>query len=202
MKKYWLLFLVLFSCHSLGDVAEAKSALSAGDYPKAVELFAPLANAGDLRAAITLGNIYYEGKPKVKRNYDTAYDWYLKAFLGGDGDAMNNIGVMFRDGKGVAKNRQIAYLLFLLVNRANIGGDNTQIRAFSNLNKEMAEQKTEDLQQALCFTYGYMLEHVKTKGALQGIPDELKPTDKKPSFKNAKFWSAAEKEQLNFSCAP
>src|SRR5262245_35515722 len=31
-----------------------------------------------------------------------AMDWYLKAYEIGDGDALNNIGVMYRDGLGVA----------------------------------------------------------------------------------------------------
>ena len=58
-------------------------------------------------------------------------DWYLKA-IDKNGDAVNNIGVMYRDGLGVDKNRKVAHALFLTVHLTGMGGESTVMRANRN----------------------------------------------------------------------
>lgn len=198
MYRTLILFLLLLvSSNVSANLDEAKKALSSGSYKKAIKLFTPLAEKGDIRAAVTIGNIYFNGKPGVKKNYEKAYDWYKKGFQRIDGDAWNNLGVMFRDGKGVAKNRQIAYLLFLFVNRMNLGSGETQVRAYRNLHREMEEQKPKELYHALCYSVHYLVNFVNTKGTFKG---KLETSKKINRFKDAKFWTKAEKEKLNFKC--
>ena len=73
-----------------------------------------LAEQGDTVAMISLGVMYHTADG-VSVDYETALDWYLRAYEKNDGDALNNIGVLFRDGLGLQKNEKIAYLLFLAV---------------------------------------------------------------------------------------
>jgi TPR repeat protein len=77
-------------------------------------------------------------------------DWYRKAFQR-NGDALNNIGVTYRDGLGGPQNRQVAYLLFLLVHMEGIGEQETVMRANRNLRREIAEQPKAELREAMLY---------------------------------------------------
>ena len=59
-----------------------------------------LANAGNAQAQYKLGVMYQKGEG-VKRNYETAVNWYYKAAKQGYAPAQNNLGVMYAERKGV-----------------------------------------------------------------------------------------------------
>jgi TPR repeat protein len=124
-------------------------------------------------------------------------DWYLKAYHR-NGDAINNIGVMYRDGLGVPVNRKISYLLFLLVHMEGIGGQITVSRANRNLSREVAELQKETLQDAVCYTMQYLVAYVESKGKLQGVPDELRSSSERKRIKELSWWMPGEVGQ--FEC--
>ena len=182
------------------DLVSAQKALQSGKHKKAVELFTPLAEAGDGRAAVTIGLIYQTGGNKVKQDYAKAYEWYLKALDLNNGDALNNLGVMHRDGQGVPQNRRVAYLAFLTVHMLGLGDGGTQSRANANLRREVAELPKSELEIAVCYSRAYFWQQIKEKGAVTEMTDELRPGDTNPRIKDMNFWTRSEREAMNFDC--
>lgn len=137
-----LLLLLLAPGALLAGVQEGLAAKKRGDTEAAIQEFTALAEQGDTRAMITIGLWYHTGDG-VAQDYQKAMEWYIRAFERADGDAYNNIGVLYRDGLGVAVNRPIAYVLFLLTHLRGLGSDATQYRANANLRREVAETTDE-----------------------------------------------------------
>ena len=161
-----LILLVAFvSASAFGDVEAGKAALRAGDYQSAYRAFLPDAQGGDDVAMVTIGLMFYRGQ-LGSVDYNSAMNWYVRAFDRQNGDAFNNIGVMFRDGLGVAKNEQLAYVLFLTVHLAEMGSESTQIRANDNLRRAVAELAPAAIREALCFTDEYIIALVHGRGTL------------------------------------
>ena len=93
----------------LGAVAD----LNSGDkarVSKAVATLSGLATGGDVTAMSKLGSHYYR-----QRDYANAKLWLDKADAAGttDGDAYNDLGLMFRYGHGVKKNMTTAVIHFM-----------------------------------------------------------------------------------------
>lgn len=143
---------------------EGVAAIKRGDYEAAYEEFNVLADAGDTRAMITIGMFFYKGDG-FEQDYAKAMDWFVRAFELGNGDAFNNIGVMYRDGLGVTANRAIAYDLFLLVHMRGLGSESTQLRANRNLRREVAELGETEIEYALCLSEGQVVSFVVDRGA-------------------------------------
>lgn len=186
------------------EVATPDAALAAeraGDHNKAIALFSALADAGDSRAMIHIGNKYYTGDG-VETDYGKAMEWWLKALHANNGDAPGNIGVLYRDGKGVKQNRKIAYVLFLATHMEGLGSESTQIRVNGHLRREVDELPREDIQEALCYTMDYVLAYVDSKGSLVSIPDEVLPAAGKTRLKDNGWWLDSERKNMNFSCKP
>lgn len=148
---------------ALGGVPEALSALNRGDYDTAYQEFHTLAEQGDSKAMVTIGMFFHKGE-SFPQDYDKAMDWYLKAMELGNGDAYNNIGVMYRDGLGVVANRAIAYDLFLIVHMRGLGSESTQYRANGNLRREVAELGEDKIKYALCLSEVQVLAYVTERG--------------------------------------
>jgi hypothetical protein len=107
--------------------------MAESNYAKAYDEFAALAERGDERAMLTLGEYFHKGRG-FKQDYGKAMEWYLKALEKGNADAYNNIGVLYRDGLGVPQNLEVAYaLLASAVDRAR--NDETMGRAKRNLER-------------------------------------------------------------------
>src|SRR5260221_14742394 len=156
--KTLVIFLVGAACFvSVGrsDVEKALDAQKHGEYETARKEFQAPADKGDDNAMISLGLMYDIGEG-TKQDYDKAMDWYLKAYSKRNGDALNNIGVMYRDGLRVATNSKIAYLLFLTVHMEGLGSDATQIRAGRNLSRLAESLPKKDMEEALSFTWSYV----------------------------------------------
>jgi hypothetical protein len=110
--------------------------------------FEKLAAQGDAAAMVELGLLHHTGKGGSV-DYVKAMDWYLKAYAKSDGDAFNNIGVLFRDGLGVPKNQKVAYLLFLIVHMEGLGDDAAQSRAGRNLSRLVDSLPRQEVEEAL-----------------------------------------------------
>lgn len=170
-----------------------------GDHDRAIALFTELAEMGDSIAMVRLGNKYYRGDG-VNIDYRKSLEWWLKAFDANNGDAAGNIGVLFRDGKGVDKNRKIAYTLFLLTHMEGLGTESTQIRVNRHLRREIAELSIEDKQEALCYTLDYVYAYIKSKGHMQSIPSETLPSSGKVRIKDKNWWLDSERAGMNYKC--
>lgn len=67
------------------------------------------AEAGDAQSMFQLGNEYFYGSAKIKRNHTLAAFWFQRAASAGVVDAMFNYGVCLDRGFGVKQNRYEAY---------------------------------------------------------------------------------------------
>jgi len=160
-----------------------------------------LANQGDARAMTTLGLMYHQGKD-VEQDYKRAFDWYMKAVEGGDGDAFNNIGVMYRDGLGVVKNQRIAYLIFLAIHMEGMGDDDTQVRAGRNLSNLAAQMPEKDVQEAISYTWPYVIQVIKSRGVELQVGAEVLPSEKLPRIRDNGWWMESERAKMTFSSPP
>ncbi len=200
-----LLVLALFLCLPaplFAGEAEGRAAIERGDYKTAYEEYSKLAIAGDMDAVITIALWYHRGTV-MPLNYKRAMDFYIGAFLRGHGDAYNNIGVMYRDGQGVAQNRSISYALFLLTHLRGLGTEGTQARANRNLRREVAETTMDERILAVCFTEAYLEKYITSRGRLSSVPDSTLPSTQQPRIRdNDSLWLASEQQTMDFECPP
>ncbi len=170
---------------------------SSVDAAPSIEEWEGLANKGDVHAMISLGLIYHTGEG-VEADYAKAMDWYLKAYAKKDGDALNNIGVLFRDGLGVPKNEKIAYILFLSVHMEGLGTEATQMRAGRSLGRLAETLKKEDLYEALSYTWNYVDQIVNSRGMNLKVDKVVLPTKQQPRIRDNGWWLDSERKQMNF----
>lgn len=197
----FLLFLALplASLPARADtLTDALAAKQRGDLATAYPLWVKLAEQGDDKAAIEVALMHHQGLG-VPQDYGRAMDWYLKVFRK-NGDAVNNMGVMYRDGLGVRQNRQVAHLLFLTVHMTGMGGEATVMRANRNLRREIAELPLAERQQSLCYTMQYLLAYVEARGKLNGVPPELRASPERKRIKDLNWWAPG--EVGSFECSP
>ncbi len=130
---------------------------------------------------IDLGLAYHTGDG-VPQDYTKAMDWYLKAFIKGDGDAYNNIGVMYRDGLGCEVNKPIAYALFYITHMRGLGTEGTQYRAGHNLDKTAAMMEPDEVKNTIKMTERYVLTFVLKRGKLTANEQALKFSNAFPAI--------------------
>lgn len=68
-----------------------------------------------------LGYYHYTGQNGYPFNYEKAYDYFMQAATVGSSAAMNYLGVMYQNGKGVSKNMQAAADWFYKAIKADNG---------------------------------------------------------------------------------
>ncbi len=73
----------------LGDIQAGVDALGRGNYPKALEIFQPLAEAGDWNAQGFLAHTY-----KMMENHRQAYAWYYATAKCGSKDASIELSML------------------------------------------------------------------------------------------------------------
>ena len=78
------------------------------NYIGAVALFTKLAQAGNTKAHIKLGDMYFAGQGTEKRDYVQALYWYKKAAEDGDKGAQKKVAIMYDMGIGVAVDKKEA----------------------------------------------------------------------------------------------
>lgn len=104
-------FVFLLACLLAGgvraDFSQGQRAYEAGDYMTALELWTPLAEAGDARAQYFLGILYDDGLG-AQDDAATAAEWYRRAADQGLAEAQFAIGLMRYGGHGVPRDLKIA----------------------------------------------------------------------------------------------
>ena len=173
--------------------AKVKQALDAeqqGDYKTAYSIWSSLSEQGDYKAAVSAGRMHHQGKG-MPVDYVKAMDWYLKAYQK-NGDAMNNIGVLYRDGLGVKKNRKVAYLLFLYIHMEGMGGEETVMRANQNLRQEIAGLSITERHEALCYNLAYLISYIESKGAHEKDAKVLRESEKQKRIRDMDWWAPGE----------
>ena len=90
---------------------EEIAAYKKANYPAALKELRPLADNGDAKAQVLLGEIYSSGKG-VPQDHVEAALWYRKAAEQGDAGAQATLGVMYDNGVGVAQDSKEAISWF------------------------------------------------------------------------------------------
>lgn len=93
------------------QLAEADRAIEAQRFAEAIALLRPLADAGNSRAQIRLGDAYLQGHG-VPRDDAAAGRWYEKAALQGETSAQVKLAAMYVSGNGVLRNSNLAYVWY------------------------------------------------------------------------------------------
>ncbi len=103
-----LLILLASQAGAASPLADAERAYLDGDYQRAVELFTPHAEGGDVSAQYNLGVIFED----YLKDYDQAFYWTEKAAVQGDADAQIRLALMYEDGIGTAVDVEKAVLFY------------------------------------------------------------------------------------------
>jgi hypothetical protein len=156
-----------------------------------------LAQKGNVTAMVSLGLAYHTGSG-VELDYKKAMGWYLLAYAKSDGDSLNNIGVMYRDGLGVAKNEKIAYLLFLRVHMEGLGTEATQIRTNRSLRRLVESLKKEEISEALSYTWEFVDQIVKSRGTNMKPGKNVLPSNNRPRIRDNGWWLDSERKNMDF----
>src|SRR6266702_8498493 len=85
-------------------MAEALAAWNAGDYGVALDLWAPLAQAGVARAQSNMGAAFLEGRG-VARDPEKAVTWLKLAAEQGDAAGQRNLALCYYEGWGVVQDQ-------------------------------------------------------------------------------------------------
>jgi TPR repeat protein len=88
-------------------MAEALGAWQAGDHGVALDLWAPLAQAGVARAQSNMGAAFLQGQG-VERDPDKAVAWLRRAADQGDAGAQRNLALCHYEGWGVPQDQALA----------------------------------------------------------------------------------------------
>jgi uncharacterized protein len=86
-------------------------AFDRADLKSSLRIWMEAAEAGDLEAQNSVGEIYERGLG-TEPNYEAAVIWYQKAADKGHGPALFNLGTMYEQGKGVAPDKLKALNLY------------------------------------------------------------------------------------------
>ena len=95
--------LILGAPAAAQDYETGMTAFESGDFERAVRIWEPLAESGDPIAQYSLGKIFESGGGGVPKNYGRAVEWYRQAAGQGVPAAQNNLGLMYAQGRGVAR---------------------------------------------------------------------------------------------------
>ena len=87
------------------DYAKGDRAVNAGDYATALKEWRFLAEAGDVRAQLDLGDLgtSYGSNCGVHMDCKEALSWYRKAAAQGDLTAQNRLGFMYEHARGIVQ---------------------------------------------------------------------------------------------------
>ncbi|WP_076744324.1 SPOR domain-containing protein [Sphingomonas jeddahensis] len=95
----WPVIAAFLAAPAAANVKQGVDAWSRGDYKAAVEIWRPLATAGDADAQFNLGQAYKLGRG-VPTDLPVAIEWFRKASVQGHAQAIDNYALaLFQDGK-------------------------------------------------------------------------------------------------------
>ena len=126
-----------FAAAAESDYDKAVHVYGCADYPKAFNLFKPLAEQGDALAQFQVGMMIEQGQG-ADVDMNAAYQWYLKAAEQGMADAYFALGQLYSRGLAVTQDSVQAYAWFDLAVRGGhaVAGDWLNMQA----NKMMPDQ--------------------------------------------------------------
>lgn len=122
------LILIISSPAFADSFEEGKAAYQKRDWFNAIRILRPLAEQGDDRALVILGNMYNDGNG-VKQDHMEALNHYKRAILKDNATAMTSIATMYAQGIGVERDFKKGYDFF--VKAANLGNPAAQIMVAS-----------------------------------------------------------------------
>ena len=128
------------------DYDKAVHVYGCADYPKAFNLFKPLAEKGDPLSQFQVGMMIEQGQG-ADVDFDAAYQWYMKAAEQGMSDAYFALGQLYSRGLSVAQDSVQAYAWFDLAVRDGhaVAGDWLNMQANKMANDQIfAAQKVAD----------------------------------------------------------
>lgn len=122
------------------EIEQARDLLEAGEFAAALEAFWPAARSGNAEAEEWIGVIYALGLG-VERDYQRAFDWYLRAAMKGHPGAQSGVGWYYELGLGMpAPDLVRAYLWY---NLSTIGGDPDAAISLEEVIKKMTPEEIE-----------------------------------------------------------
>ena len=89
MHRIILILAMFAAAPALADIQEGVNALGRGNYPKALEIFEPLAESGDWNAQGFLAHTY-----RLMENNREAYAWYYATAKCGSKDAQIELDLL------------------------------------------------------------------------------------------------------------
>ena len=89
MIRAALVLLMLVTTPALADLQAGVNAMGRGNYPKALEIFQPMAEGGDWNAQGFLAHTY-----KLMKNYPQAYAWFYATGKCGSKDAQIDLDLL------------------------------------------------------------------------------------------------------------
>ena len=131
------------------------------DWQTLVRGFESLASRGDARAAQSLG-IYYLNGQYVARNPQLAFAWFYNAWVLGDPEGINAIGVLWRDGSGVAVDRKLALASFAIARQMTFDRRNPSYqRASTNFDRLLPQMSSTEVREAGCMKWENLHQKLK-----------------------------------------
>jgi TPR repeat protein len=109
---FGLSLLLLVAAPAFADYDAGVAARDRQDYAAAIKEWQPLAEKGDVRSQVALGELYLRGDG-VRTDPRAAADWFRRAADKGFADGQYALAVLIRDGNGVRKDLLAAAELFL-----------------------------------------------------------------------------------------
>lgn len=100
-------------------VNDGLEAAQRGEYELAVEIWRPLAEAGDARAQNYMGLMYDNGWG-VPQDYGVAHDWFARAAERGYANAQYHLAFAYQNGRGTQRSQDEAFKWY---SRAAAQGD-------------------------------------------------------------------------------
>lgn len=136
--KYWVLCIVFFSTFALADIEEARDAMEANQFDKAMQMLRPAANAGNADAEELIGIMYAMGLG-VTQDDRRAFEWYLRSAMKGHAGAQSGVAWYYEVGRGLPSIDLVrAYMWYTL---SAIGGDPDALISQEEVIKKMNPQQ-------------------------------------------------------------
>jgi TPR repeat protein len=93
---------VLFSAPVAADWKKARAAFDQLDFEKALEELLPVAEQGDIRAQLSVGDLY-RVNPRIKRDFPKGASWYERAAVQGSAEGQAMLAMVYFHGQGVVQ---------------------------------------------------------------------------------------------------
>jgi TPR repeat protein len=173
------------------------------DSKSVMQGFESLAERGDRRAAQTLGSYYLSGQYAAP-DAQAAQAWFYNAWAMGEPEGINALGVMARDGVGMAADRPLALAAFALARQlATDRQEQAQQRSSANYARLAGQMAAQDIAAAGCLTRQAVHDRFRQLAEKAGgirLHTALAPTSAAPLGNETLFESKAMEPAAGVSC--